>query len=99
MHTPPLVQVSDIDEKGLLETAELVRSKGVEVVAFACDISSDKSQQSLFQKHAQAFDRLDLAFLNAGIGERTELLSSDDERWKATLDVDLTAVITGWWHG
>lgn len=88
-------QLTDIAEGELEETARLARAAGAEVSTSACDVASNDAQAAVFEKAAQRFGRLDLAFLNAGIGEKTDFLTSSDYSWEKTLAVDLTAVITG----
>lgn len=48
-------------------------------------------------KHIHSFGRLDLAVLNAGIGERGDFLAAaaSDPEFEKTLSVDLTAAIWG----
>jgi NAD(P)-dependent dehydrogenase (short-subunit alcohol dehydrogenase family) len=43
----------------------------------------------------QTYGRLDYALLNAGIGERGDVVWSRDGSWQPTLDIDLRAVVEG----
>lgn len=41
-----------------------------EAQAIQCDVSNDQQQQEVFDRHMQRFGVLDIAILNAGIGEK-----------------------------
>ena len=44
-----------------------------EAQAIQCDVSDEKQQQEVFDRHMQQFGVLDIAILNAGIGEKGEV--------------------------
>ena len=43
---------------------------GCSAQALQCDVSDEQQQQEVFQRHLKEFDRLDIAILNAGIGDQ-----------------------------
>ena len=43
---------------------------GCDAQAVQCDVSNEQQQQEAFQMHMQQFRRLDIAILNAGIGDQ-----------------------------
>lgn len=46
---------------------------GCDAQAVQCDVSDDKQQQEAFHMHMEQFRRLDIAILNAGIGDKGQL--------------------------
>ncbi|GAX83190.1 hypothetical protein CEUSTIGMA_g10616.t1 [Chlamydomonas eustigma] len=92
----------DLDLAGLSATAVSIRSSCpcANIHIQELDVTNSQVQDAAFKAHVQRFGALDLAILNAGIGERGDLLNPETPQdgghgWQATLDVDLTAVITG----
>jgi NAD(P)-dependent dehydrogenase (short-subunit alcohol dehydrogenase family) len=74
----------------------LIEAAGGAACALACDVSDLTSQRQAFQRHIQRWGRLDIAVLNAGIGESADLVaSSSDDAWRRCLDVNLSAVVFG----
>ena len=55
----------------VLQVKEL-SSAGCEAQAIQCDVSNEQQQQEAFDMHMQQFRRLDIAILNAGIGDTGE---------------------------
>jgi len=43
---------------------------GCSAQALQCDVSDEQQQQEVFQTHLEEFGRLDIAILNAGIGDQ-----------------------------
>lgn len=58
----------------LLQVKEL-NNIGCEAQAIQCDVSNEQQQQEVFQRHMEQYKRLDIAILNAGIGEKGLALS------------------------
>lgn len=59
-------------QQPVLQVSEL-RDAGCEAQAIQCDVSIEKQQEEAFQMHMQQFKRLDIAILNAGIGDKGQL--------------------------
>ncbi|GAB4818806.1 hypothetical protein N2152v2_005852 [Parachlorella kessleri] len=88
--------VVDLDGSAARQVAQEISQGGGQAQAVQCDVTNDAEQQRAFQQHMQRFGSLDYALLNAGIAEQGDLLwSSDTNNWHKTLDVNLTAVLTG----
>lgn len=87
----------DIDAQGGQQTAnECSRLlQGKHLVRFvAADALDFAAMARAFEGHMQTFKDLDLAVLNAGIGEGRPLIEAEGpEQWRKTLDLDLTAMI------
>ena len=47
-----------------------IRDAGGQAQAVPCDVCSQQQQQALFNSHMKAYGSLDIAILNAGIGEK-----------------------------
>jgi NAD(P)-dependent dehydrogenase (short-subunit alcohol dehydrogenase family) len=75
--------------------ASEITRRGGRAQGVACDVADPGVHLEAFRRHAAAFGRLDYALLNAGIGERGELVWSAGGAWQQTLDVDLRAVMEG----
>jgi len=71
---------------------EIRRSRGnahfVEV-----DVTNKADLQRLLDEAVERFGRVDIAYNNAGIGERGNFLDPKSQEWEQVLAIDLTAVI------
>lgn len=56
----------------MLQVKELNQT-GCDAQAVQCDVSDEKQQQEAFHMHMEQFRRLDIAILNAGIGDTGQL--------------------------
>ena len=56
-------------QQPVLQVKEL-RDAGCEAQGIQCDVSVEQQQEEAFQMHMQQFKRLDIAILNAGIGDK-----------------------------
>jgi NAD(P)-dependent dehydrogenase (short-subunit alcohol dehydrogenase family) len=89
------VQVADIDGSAAEQVADAIRGAGGRAVAVPCDVADPVQQLAAFQRHMRQWGRLDYALLNAGIGERGDMIWCKGDSWQQTLDVDLRAVMEG----
>lgn len=88
----------DIDGAALLEQrTALQRAHGIDVLVCAADVCSNSAVERAVREHLARFGGLDVAVLNAGIGERGDYLDPaiTTEALEKTLDVDLRAVVSG----
>ncbi|KAA6421915.1 MAG: zinc-binding alcohol dehydrogenase domain-containing 2-like [Trebouxia sp. A1-2] len=76
-------------------TVKELNQIGCSAQALQCDVSDEQQQQEVFQRHLKEFGRLDIAILNAGIGDQGDIFNPQHDKWQKTLDVDLTAVMVG----
>jgi glucose 1-dehydrogenase len=87
------VAVADIDEKGLEETARLVRQQERRALVQRCDVSRKADVDALIGSAAQQFGRVDIVVANAGIVEReTDCFTMTEDQWDRTIDVNLKGV-------
>lgn len=86
------VAVADINEKGLQETARLVRERGREPLALPCDVTQRADVQRLVDETVARFGRLTTMVANAGVVELVPFLDMTDQEWSRTQAVNLTGV-------
>ncbi len=70
---------------GRPQTAEII----------ACDVSDPAQQQRAFARHISRYGTLDVAFLNAGVMERGDIVMSTTTDYLSTLNINLGAVVVG----
>lgn len=84
------VVVSDVNKKGLDETAEIIEKDGGDVTAIVCDVSSPEDVKKMIDETMEKYGRLDIACNNAGVGG--ELAPTADytiEQWDKVLNINL----------
>ena len=69
-----------------------VEAAGRRAIVVPVNVRSPDEVQAMVQRCVSEFGRVDIAVANAGIARTVPLEELDDERWYATLDVDLTGV-------
>ena len=62
------VIVSDVNEDGMTETQQLIKSDGNQAVCKKCDVSNQSDVQELFQSTAMNYGEIQAVVNNAGIG-------------------------------
>jgi NAD(P)-dependent dehydrogenase (short-subunit alcohol dehydrogenase family) len=87
--------VSDIDETGLEETADLARERGAEVCTIRCDVRDPSQVEAQAALADEAFGGTDIVVNNAGVAVAGHVgdVSLDDWRWQ--IDINLWGVIHG----
>ncbi len=88
--------VSDIDEAGAAETADLIAAAGGSAIACRCDVTQAEEVQAMVAAAVAAFGGLDAAVNNAGIAGsfQQRLHEADDAMFERVLGVNLRGV----WH-
>ncbi len=90
------VVVSDISEKGGIETVNLIKAAGGEAIFVKVDTSSVEDNQYLVNKTVEAYGALHIAVNNAGIGGPLGLTADYPvEGWNKVIGVNLTGVFYG----
>jgi NAD(P)-dependent dehydrogenase (short-subunit alcohol dehydrogenase family) len=85
--------LGDVSERGLTETADLVRGLGGEVVARVTDVAKPEDAEALVQASVAAYGRLDVALNNAGIGHGSAKLPDIPlDEMRRVIEVDLVGV-------
>lgn len=55
---------------GHMLQVQSIKEAGGQAQAVPCDVCSQQQQRDLFESHMKAYGSLDVAILNAGIGEK-----------------------------
>jgi len=76
----------------LEETGQFVSAHGAVPLVIACDLTAPDEAKRAIREAAESFGGLDLLVNNAGIYEPGTVLSTDEETWDRTLDLNLKAV-------
>jgi NAD(P)-dependent dehydrogenase (short-subunit alcohol dehydrogenase family) len=75
------------------ETIEMVRAAGGDGLFVKTDVSKAAEVDALVRKTVEKFDRLDVAFNNAGIeGNWVPITEQSEEDWDRTIDINLKGV-------
>src|SRR5216683_5564659 len=87
--------LADIDEAGLLQTAQLLEKKSASITTHVVDVADEKVVQSFAEDVARRHGRVTLLINNAGVAlEGTfEEISLDDFRW--LMDINFWGVVYG----
>jgi short-subunit dehydrogenase len=82
------IAVSDVNEKNLNETAEMVKKFGVEVLTSIVDVSKREDFQRFSDEIIEKFGRATHLINNAGVGliGRTEEVSIEDIEWLMSIN-------------
>lgn len=59
----------------------------------ACDVADEQMQVQAFAEIAQAFGRLDYAFINAGVSTFSTILDMDMKEWDRATDINLRGAL------
>jgi NAD(P)-dependent dehydrogenase (short-subunit alcohol dehydrogenase family) len=87
------VTVADVSEQGSRETAHLIEEQGGRALAVKCDVTRTEDVKTALDKTIQAFGRLDFAFNNAGVEQRSAAIAEfEEEEWNRILNVNLRGI-------
>lgn len=87
------VVVADISEQGNQETARLIEELGGRALAVKCDVTRSEDVKTALDKTIETFGRLDFAFNNAGVEQKTAATAELDEaEWDRIVNIDLRGV-------
>ena len=87
------VVVSDVDEKGGMETVEAIRGMNGDAIFVRADVSKPEDCEAMVASALEQFGRLDIAFNNAGIGGESAVTADYSlEGWQKVIDINLSGV-------
>jgi NAD(P)-dependent dehydrogenase (short-subunit alcohol dehydrogenase family) len=89
------VCVTDLDGPGAEKVAQEIRDSGGEAVACIADVATVEGNDAMVAVTLEAFDALDVAYLNAGIARGSTIRGGDVEIWDQVIAVDLRSVFLG----
>ena len=87
--------LADVDEIGLNETLELVKSKGVEAIARVTDVSNLNEVENLASQTFETFQNCHLLFNNAGVLGPAPVSQVNREMYDWLININLG----GWFNG
>jgi NAD(P)-dependent dehydrogenase (short-subunit alcohol dehydrogenase family) len=88
------VAVADVDQARADEVAGEIVAAGGRAIGHVVDVADEGSVAALFDRVADEFGRVDVAFCNAGIsGYYRRIDEVDISEWRRVLDVNLTGVM------
>jgi NAD(P)-dependent dehydrogenase (short-subunit alcohol dehydrogenase family) len=95
------VVVVDVNDSGGRAVVEEVRAGGGEAVYVHADVSRSADAEAMVRVAEESFGRLDVLFNNAGIShpQDDDAVSTDEEVWDLTMNVNLKGVFLGCKHG
>lgn len=86
------VVVADLNIEGALQTAEELKTYGVETLAIELDVSSIEQVELMIQTTVSRFGRIDIAACAAGFNILRPAFEMSYKVWKKTLEVNLDGV-------
>ncbi len=90
------VMVSDIDEKGGLESVEMIKSGGGKAAFVKSNVAKPEDNENMVAETVRAFGRLDIAVNNAGIGGEASFTGDYSiEGWLKVININLNGVFYG----
>jgi NAD(P)-dependent dehydrogenase (short-subunit alcohol dehydrogenase family) len=93
------VAVSDVAEKDLHETAQLIEDQGGQALPVLCDVARSDDVAAAVAAAVRQFGRLDFAFNNAGVEQPVAPLHEiSDKQWDRIIDINLRGVFYGMKH-
>ncbi|MCL5795777.1 MAG: 3-oxoacyl-ACP reductase FabG [Patescibacteria group bacterium] len=89
------ILIADYNEKGGQETAEMITNAGGKAEFVITDVSSSDQIKTMVQAAVDKFGGVDILVNNAGVAPMADLMSTTDEIWQKTIDIDLKGVFLG----
>ena len=86
------VVATDINQEGAEETAKLI---GGNAIAIKQDVTSEEGWQEVLRQTKETFGGLNILVNNAGIGDGSDVESTDFDTWKRVHSIDLDSVFLG----
>ena len=83
------VAISARDQSRSAEAVHALSAAGGSAFAVPCDVAEEGSVTAAMVETLERFDRVDSAFINAGIETRVRWHNMDDDEWTAVLTVNL----------
>lgn len=89
------VVLADINADALDATVSELRTHGLDVIGVPTDVADFSSVQALADAVYERHGRVDIAFLNAGVGSGAHLTDGDLDRWHTAMAVNVYGVLHG----
>ncbi|MGB1068703.1 MAG: SDR family NAD(P)-dependent oxidoreductase, partial [Henriciella sp.] len=85
----------DHDGAGLAALEKSYAESGQPILAIQADVSKADAVEKLVKQATNTFGGIDIMVNNAGIAQMGDIESCTPAQWQKTLDINLTAVMTG----
>jgi len=82
-------------EKAIETLSESINNSGGSASFLACDISDEKSFNSLINHTVQGYEKLDILINNAGITKDSLIMRMNSKDWDKVLDINLKGTFHG----
>lgn len=90
------VVATDIDEKSVQESVDLILKEGGEAIAIKQDVALEEDWKTVKEKTLERFEGIDILVNNAAIlGKQLPVEEIDLETWKKVMDVNVAGVFLG----
>ncbi|WP_282936936.1 SDR family oxidoreductase [Paenibacillus sp. RC67] len=89
------VVVADYNDKGGLETVELITQAGGEAIFVKVDVSKQDEVEALLDETVKQYGRVDVMFNNAGIGGAGPVLEQNMDLYHRTISINQHGVAYG----
>jgi NAD(P)-dependent dehydrogenase (short-subunit alcohol dehydrogenase family) len=83
------VLLTDLDEGGLEDSAELLAAADLNVSTFSCDLGEEDAPQRIVEVAVERFGGLDVLVNNAAVNRRMPMLEMDPATWDLITTIDL----------
>ncbi|MEM7331603.1 MAG: SDR family oxidoreductase [Chloroflexota bacterium] len=85
--------LSDVNESGGQETAEMITQKGEKATFFKADVSKSAEVEAMVEACVAEYGRIDCAFNNAGIeGSSARMADIEEDIYDAIMDINVKGV-------
>ena len=89
------VVLADLNKEALDKTVEELTGKGHDVIGVPTDVADLSSMQNLANQAFDHYGKVDIAFLNAGIGGGGNLFDDEMDSWNRVIAVNFLGVLHG----
>ncbi|PAQ15446.1 short-chain dehydrogenase [Bacillaceae bacterium SAOS 7] len=85
------VVIADYADAGQL-VSDRLNDEGFDTFFIKVDVSNEEQVKTLIEKTVDKYGKLDIMFANAGIADEADIHGIDLDKWKRTIDINLTGV-------
>lgn len=86
------LMITDLNEAGAQETAQLCREHGVQAVAMGLDVTDEGQVRHMVEVTIETFGRVDILINNAGLTQKKTTAEMTLAEWELIIRIDLTGV-------